>query len=118
MLCANRLTPLSKNDGGTRPIAVGEVMYRLASKALLRKAFKADFLLPTQLGVGTSCGFEPMVRAMERALEGSLDQPYTHVTSLDSANAFNSVDRREWTTTFRPIPLLRRPVVVYRTANP
>jgi hypothetical protein len=38
---------------------------------------------------------EPVVRAVERALKGSLDRPYTHLTSLDFSNAFNTVDRRD-----------------------
>jgi len=95
MLCTGRLTPLFKSDDGIRPIVVGELIYRLAAKSLLRKAFKPDFLLPTQLGVGTPGGVEPVVRAVERALEGSLDQRYTHLTSLDFYNAFNTVDRRD-----------------------
>jgi hypothetical protein len=36
-----------------------------------------------------------VVRAVERALEGTLDQPYTHLTSLDFSNAFNTVERRD-----------------------
>jgi hypothetical protein len=36
-----------------------------------------------------------VVRAVDRALEGSLDGPYTHLTSLDFSNAFNTVDRRD-----------------------
>ncbi len=38
MLCSSRLTTLDKVDGGIRPLAVGEVMYRLAMKTILDKA--------------------------------------------------------------------------------
>ncbi|UOH85594.1 hypothetical protein LQV05_002423 [Cryptococcus neoformans] len=39
-------------------------------------------------------GTEPIVRAAERALEGSLGAEYTHLASLDATNAFNRVDRK------------------------
>jgi hypothetical protein len=95
MLCASRLTPLRKPDGGLRPIAVGDMIYRLATKAIVRHSNRRDFLLPYQFGVGSKGGVEPVVRAVERALEGTLDRPYTHLTSLDFSNAFNTVDRRD-----------------------
>ena len=36
-----------------------------------------------------------MIRAAERALEGSLGRPFTHLISLDFKNAFNTLDRRD-----------------------
>ena len=35
MLCAARLIPLKKKDGGVRPVAVGEVLRRVVGKCLL-----------------------------------------------------------------------------------
>jgi hypothetical protein len=70
-------------DGGLRPIAVGDMIYRLATKAIVRHSKRHDFLLPYQFGVGSKGGVEPVVRAVERALEDTLDRPYTHLTSLD-----------------------------------
>ena len=67
MLCTSRLTPLAKADGGIRPIACGELIYRLITKTLLRKAFKPDFLEEYQLGVSSKGGVEPIVRTIERA---------------------------------------------------
>jgi hypothetical protein len=93
MLCTSRLTPLLKPDGGVRPIAVGELFYRLATKAILKSAFKPDFLLPNQLGVGSKGGVEPIIRAVQRGLDGSLPQRFSHLVSLDFANAFNTADR-------------------------
>ena len=93
MLCTSRLTPLLKPDGGIRPIAVGELFYRLATKTILKIAFKADFLLPNQLGVGSKGGVEPIVRAVERALAGTLPLRYFHLVSLDFSNAFNTANR-------------------------
>jgi hypothetical protein len=95
MLCSSRLTALLKPDGRYRPIAVGELIYRLCTKALLRHIFRPDFLLPFQFGVGTKGGVEPVIRAAQRALNNSLGRPFTHLTSLDFSNAFKTVDRRE-----------------------
>jgi hypothetical protein len=93
MLCTSRLTPLLKPDGGIRPIAVGELFYRLATKTILKTAFKPDFLLPNQLGVGSKGGVEPIARAVERALAGNLPLRYSHLVSLDFTNAFNTANR-------------------------
>jgi hypothetical protein len=71
------------------------MIYGLATKAIIRHSNRRDFMLPYQFGVGSKGGVEPVVRAVERALEGSLDRPYTHLTSLDFSNAFNTVDRRD-----------------------
>jgi hypothetical protein len=82
MLCTSRLTPLRKPDGGLCPIAVGDMIYRLATKAIIRHSNRRDVLLPYQFGVGSKSGVEPVVRAVERALEGTLDRPYTHLSRL------------------------------------
>jgi len=95
MLCASRLTPLLKKDGGLRPIAVGDLLYRLVTKVLLRHHFKPDWLLPTQFGVGTKGGVEPVIRTIQRAMDDDLDHAYNTLTSLDFTNAFNTVDRRD-----------------------
>jgi hypothetical protein len=36
-----------------------------------------------------------VIRAAQRALDNFLGRPFTHLTSLDFSNAFNTVDRRE-----------------------
>ncbi|UOH81738.1 hypothetical protein LQV05_004418 [Cryptococcus neoformans] len=94
MLRTSRLIALKKDDGSVRPIAVGELIYRLCAKAILRSYFHTDFLLPYQLSVKSPGGVEPIVRAAERALEGSLGAEYTHLASLGATNAFNRVDRK------------------------
>lgn len=48
-------------------------------------------LLPSQLGSKSKGGVKPIVRAVERALIGTMDQDYTHLVSLDAANAFNAM---------------------------
>ena len=111
LLVASRLTPLAKNDGGLRPIAVGDIIYRLATKTLLRHHFKPDSLLPCQFGVGTKGGTEPVVRAIQRALNRTLGDPYTHLTLLDFKNAFNQVDRTQIATALKEyLPGLYRTV--------
>ena len=97
-LCTSRLTPLQKTDGGLRPIAVGEMLYRLATRAILRHSFRPDWLLPSQFGVGTKGGVEPVARMIQLALEGLLPSPFTHVALLDFVNAFNTLERTEIAT--------------------
>jgi hypothetical protein len=40
-------------------------------------------------------GLNRWLRAVERDLDSTLARPYTHVTSLDFSNAFNTVGRRD-----------------------
>ncbi|RSH94151.1 hypothetical protein EHS25_003954 [Saitozyma podzolica] len=56
MLCASRLTPLRKPDGGLRPIAVGDMINRLATKAIIRHSNRRDFLLRYQFVANTARG--------------------------------------------------------------
>jgi len=95
MLCASRLVPLAKKDGGVRPIAVGEMFYRLAAKTTLKLNFRPDHLLPCQLGVGSKGGVEPIVRLINRAIDNDLERSFSTLTSLDFSNAFNELDRRD-----------------------
>jgi len=112
MLTTSRLTPLVKPDGGIRPIACGELIYRLATKALLKKAFKPDFLEAFQLGVGSKGGVEPIVRLVERATFGDLRAKWSHLVCLDASNAFNHMDRRSIATATKQFA-----PALYRTAK-
>ncbi|KAG9994761.1 hypothetical protein KCU78_g18276, partial [Aureobasidium melanogenum] len=93
LLTASRLVALDKEDGGVRPIAVGELIYRLVAKVLLRKQFATEQLAPFQLGVQSPGGVEPIVHLLRHAVDGNL-KGYTHVCSADFQNAFNSVSRK------------------------
>ncbi|KAG9631283.1 hypothetical protein KCU64_g16723, partial [Aureobasidium melanogenum] len=93
LLTASRLVALDKEDGGVRPIAVGELIYRLVAKVLLRKQFVVDQLAPFQLGVQSPGGVEPIIHLLRHAVDGNL-RGYTHVCSADFQNAFNSVSRK------------------------
>ena len=90
----SRLTALPKPaSSGIRPIATGEVFYRLAMRVVLTHLGPqcSIGLLPTQFGVGTPGGTEPIIRAVEHVHTGTL--PHTYVTTLDFSNAYNSVHR-------------------------
>ena len=93
MLCASRLLALEKPGGGVRPLGVGELIYRLAMKAILAVGFSGHGLLPSQFGVGTPGGVEPLLRLIERAVDGSLPVRFDHLADVDLRNAFNEVDR-------------------------
>jgi hypothetical protein len=68
MLYASKLTPLRKPDDGLRPIAVGDMIYRLATRAITRHSNRRDFLLPYQFGVCSKGGVEPVVSTAKRAM--------------------------------------------------
>ena len=92
MLSCTVLVPLAKSDGGVRPIAVGELLYRLCAKLILAQLKPDECLLPTQLGVGSPGGVEPIVAAVEKLSKSELGD-FNRVTSLDFSNAFNCVSR-------------------------
>ena len=87
LFTASRLIPLRKDDkGGIRPLAVGEIIYRLATKTICR-ATTPD-LLPYQLGVGTTGGVEPAIEYIRHAAQSQA------VLTIDLQNAFNSMSRQ------------------------
>ncbi|KAK5989589.1 Reverse transcriptase [Cladobotryum mycophilum] len=93
LLCASRLIALRKPDKGIRPIAIGDIIYRLAMKAILITSFKTSMLLPNQLGVNSPGGVEPAIFLLEEAITGNNTSGIAKIASLDLANAFNSVSR-------------------------
>jgi len=76
LLCAARLLPLKKRDGGVRPIAVGDTLRRLVAKRLLatsqgRSATAALAPLQTAFAKGSPCelvamGVQAHVDALHR----------------------------------------------------
>lgn len=56
MLCSSQLTALRNSSGGLRPIAVGELFWRLPAKAVLATLGTDDALLPHQYGAGSPGG--------------------------------------------------------------
>ena len=94
MLCASRLTPLQQEPAPKcRPIACGELFYRVIMRFLMKMVGIDNMLLPSQLGVGSPCGVEPiaeMVNLEMNSLDNLTDR-YAYV--LDFKNAFNAVKR-------------------------
>ena len=93
LLCASRLIALEKPTGGIRPIAIGDLLYRVAMKAILTSHFRPEMLLPCQLGVKSVGGVEPAIFLLEEAITGANKQNYKRIASLDLTNAFNSIGR-------------------------
>ena len=66
---------LRKPDEGVRPIAIGEVLRRLAAKACFQsiKEAAASFLRPGQLGVAVRGGAEGIVHSLSTLVEERRD---------------------------------------------
>ena len=94
LLCASRLIGFEKDDGGIRPIAVGDLIYQVALKAILTTSFRPEMLLPFQLGVNSPGGVEPIVYLLEDAISGPNKGNIQRLASLDLSNAFNNIGRR------------------------
>ena len=93
LLGGARLVPIGKPDGGVRPIAVGELIRRLAGKLLISRYQPeiAKSLCPVQLGVGVKGGAESIIHKVR---SWSIQPPAFHgILQLDFSNAFNCLDR-------------------------
>ena len=86
VLTSGRLIPLAKPNGKVRPIAIGEVFYRLAMKVVLEVV---EVKLATfQFGVKTNLGVEPIIHYFRKFCSDGT------VISIDLANAFNACTRQ------------------------
>lgn len=94
LLCASRLVALTKPDNSIRPIAIGDLVYRIAVRAILGQMFKPEMLLGIQLGVKNPGGVEPAIFLLEEVITGANASDVRQVASLDLAKAFNSVVRK------------------------
>ncbi len=89
------LIAIRKKDGGIRPIAVGSLYRRLASK-ILAKRMSISFapeLQPVQLGVGVRMGCEAAVHAVREFTDAHSWSPDHIVAKLDLTKAFNTLHR-------------------------
>ena len=95
LLFAANLTALRKKDGGIRPIAVGNVFRRLASKIAAKRVIPElrRQLPPVQLGVGVSGGCEAAAHAVRAFVQSSVVPGNNVLIKLDMQNAFNTVKR-------------------------
>ena len=106
-LTESRIIALRKSDTKVRPIAMGDVLARLAGKCVCKTGsarFASYFTggaatdeehflshpAPLQLGVGTSAGIEVGIHAVRTLLER---HPDWAVCSNDFCNGFNAVSR-------------------------
>ncbi|CAI7840934.1 unnamed protein product [Closterium sp. NIES-53] len=91
LLTASRLIALTKPDGGTRSIAIGESITRLAAKTTLTLTPGAarEFFLPHQFGVAVPGGAEAIIHITRTYL---MANPGALALQADLANAFNSVN--------------------------
>ena len=90
------LTALLKKSGGFRPIAVGEVLRRLASKLCCAsvKDRLPDVFLPTgQVGVGIRSGMESAIHTTQSFLDANWDKEDFCCLKIDMTNAFNECSR-------------------------
>ncbi|KAL2608123.1 hypothetical protein R1flu_026696 [Riccia fluitans] len=92
LLGASHLLTLEKPSGGVRPIAVGEVLYRLVARTLGFQFWEtlADHFSPLQFVVATRGGCETIIHGLRATLDL---HPDWVVLQVDIQNAFNTVSR-------------------------
>ena len=91
-----RLCALPKKDGGIRPICMGSVWRRLASKvicSMLQPKF-STFLAPNQLGVAVKSGSEVLIHQVDLLYRAGKNMKNFVILKIDWKNAFNSIDRQ------------------------
>ena len=122
LLLSSRLVALNKPSGdGLRPIAMGELFYRLAALIMTRKVAltAASLLSPHQYGVGVSSGAECVVHSLQHALTDNSRR--LSLLQVDISNAFNACDRgrilRELYSTPQLSPLYRMVDFAYSTPS-
>jgi hypothetical protein len=114
MLCAGRIHPivgtmwatsraalLPKNDGGWRPLGIGEAWYRLVGRivASIASPALARTLLPLQYAVGVKGGVEIAARMAQLAYDfpndcvGGEEREEMSILRIDTSNAFNTLSR-------------------------
>ena len=87
------LTPLSKPQGGTRPIAVQEITLRVMAKAVEAQEINiaCEKLTPLQFGVGVAGGAEAVIHTTRAQLE---QHPNFITLADDRANAYGNIHRK------------------------
>ena len=94
LLLTSILIPIPKDNGGIRPIAIGEMIMRCASSYAMSQISTSEieqFFLPHQFGVNVSNGCETVIHMVQQALHHPTT-PY-NVLKIDMKNAFNTVPR-------------------------
>jgi hypothetical protein len=93
---AARLIAKIKSEKDERPIAIGEVLRRLACRWVARKKGEeaAAYLSPLQVGVEVQGGGETVARGLSVLFHQHNRDPNVAMVSVDGKNAFNEADRR------------------------
>ena len=94
-LCGASLLASRKKSGGLRPIAIGEVFRRLASKCLVSLVSPQlqGIFHPYQAGVGCPNGAEAIVHSVNLLTDSDIHSLSKHCLLIDFTNAFNCIDR-------------------------
>ena len=94
-ITATRLIALAKPNGAPRPIAMGELFYRVAAVRAVRDAAgnARALLSPHQYGVGVPGGCEHIVHCMQHSLPHIANNTPLAAVKVDISNAFNTCQR-------------------------
>jgi hypothetical protein len=94
-ITATRLVALAKPNGAPRPIAMGELFYRVAAVRAVRAASDSarGLLAPHQYGVGVPGGCEHIIHCMQHSLTHIADDRPLAAVKVDISNAFNTCQR-------------------------
>ena len=110
LIFAANLTVLRKKDGGIRPIAVGYVFRRLASKIIFRMVVNdlGNELRPIKLGVGVRNGCEGAVHSIRDYISANQNNtfPKSILIELHMKNAFKAVCRDHLLEVCPTVPFL------------
>ena len=117
-MTATRLIALAKPNGKARPIAMGELFYRIAAVHAVQSAQKMGGLLsPHQYGIGVRAGCEHIVHCMQHSLSHlSAGTPLAAV-KVDITNAFNTCQRPRLLTALLAEPSLKDTLGVLTAHN-
>ena len=89
------LVALPKPNGGVRPIAVGEILRRLAGKYLMSlvREDAQSYFWPVQVGVAVPGGAEKAIHTVRAWRRRHWNSPHKVALKLDFSNVFNTVSR-------------------------
>ena len=90
-----RLCALSKGENDVRPIAAGETLRRLASKAVCNaiRPKASELFEGKQYGVAAPAGAERVIHMCRLAMSSNMENPNFVMCKVDLRNAFNNVSR-------------------------
>ena len=92
---ATRCIPVKKQDGSSRPVGIGDILRRIALKAIDRHHKKnTQMNCLRQLGNGTENGCEAIIHSLRKFSDSMLNSKCVILT-IDASNAFNRIDRQK-----------------------